>query len=654
MRKLNLAALSYDRDGIFNALQRTGAVEIREHVETEGTFALPAGGEELRSYLLSLESALEILVAVADVKSKDKSKPSPVKDGFSVTYAEFAAAAEKREEMDSLVRRINGLADQKSGYVSEQARLIRAVAAARPYAQIKLPFSAYADTLHTKTKLGTLSTASWDGIQKSLDENALVAYEEMRGDDSVLLIITAHRYAFSEVEDLLSGAGFVACPYTGDISGEEQYSSLTAQLKAAEEGQRMAEKALSELAPSVRDLKIYCDYVDFQLEKAEAAGKLRGTERTFFMQAFVPADAEEAVKAELDKTEFALWYEFSDPAEDEEVPTLLKNNPVVSNFEAITNMYSPPNARELDPNTVMSFFYSLFIGFIMADIGYGILMLVGGGLLYFKNKKGGLKSLSGVFAIGGIFTVFWGFLFNSLFGVQILPWTVMPDAQTEMYSLAGISLPSVLVISLLLGVVQIFAGYLCRMALGIKRGKVWDGILDGGVWAVFSLGALLAIIGLIEDFELSYLTPVGGIIAAAALVAAVLTAGRKERFLGKLSKGFGSLYGLINYFTDVLSYIRLYGLMLTGAVIAQVVSRYALMFIASGSVLVVLGALLMAVGHIFNLAISLLGAYIHTARLQYVEFFGRFYEGEGELFAPLGSKSKHISLEYAPPSDRGR
>ena len=648
MRKLNLAALSYDRDGILNALQRTGAVQVREHAETEGTSALPAGGEELRSYFLSLESALEILTAAYEASAKNKKSEPAAKDGFSVSYEEFASAAEKKGEIDALVRDINALTDRKNQYVSEIARLTRAISAAKPYGALRRPFSSYADTIHTKTRLGMLALPSWENLKNSLNENPLCAYSFEVVEDGVIVAITAHKYAFLQVEELLSGAGFITCPYSGDISGEEQVALLTAQLNAAEKGKREAEEALYSLSSSIRNLKIYCDFVGFELEKEETAEKLRGTEHTFFLEAFVPADMEQRVKEELEKTEFALWYEFSDPAEDEEIPTLLKNNPVISNFETITNMYSPPNAREFDPNTVMAFFYSLFLGFIMGDIGYGILMFIGGGVLWYRGRKGsGIKALSGVFAVGGIFAVIWGFLFNSLFGVQVLPWTVMPDAQTGMYSFMGISIPAVLVIAMLLGIGQLFAGYVCKAVQEWRTGAILDGIFDGVTWAVFSIGVVLAILGLVEDFNLpSIIITVGGIMAGASLLIAAVTAGRKEKIIGKFTKGFGSVYGIINYVSDILSYARLYGLMLSGAIIAQIVSKYSIQFITGGNIaFAVVGVLLMLVGHAFNLAIGLLGAYIHDARLQYVEFYGRFYTGEGELFTPLGSKRKHIYLE---------
>ena len=508
-------------------------------------------------------------------------------------------------------------------------------------------FSDCRDSKNTAVRFGTVPAAAWDLLKGALDALPLAAYEAVSSGDVVILFVVCHKSALQQAEGLLSSASFSSCPYAGEQTGAELLSSLEEARRAQEESVRSAEGALVALSAELRPLKIYCDYVGFEHEKAEASEKMQATAHAVFLEAFVPKDGETLVKNELCALGIPLYFEFTDPAEDEAVPTLLKNNRVVENFELITNMYSPPNSREMDPNTVMSFFYSLFLGFIMADIGYGLLMLLGGGALYMKSRKGGLKSLSGVFAVCGIFAIVWGILFNSLFGIAVLPFTVMPNAQTEMYTVMGIGLPAVLVISLMLGVIQLMAGYLCKAVQAWRRGGVWDGICEGVVWAIFSLGVEIALFGLVEEFHASVLTAAGGIVALAALAVAVLTAGRKQKFLGKITKGFGALYALIGYFSDVLSYLRLYALMLTGAIIAQVVSQYALQMLASGSFLVVLGVFLMIVGHIFNLAIGLLGAYIHTARLQYIEFFGKFYEGDGVLFAPLGAEKKHIYLKNA-------
>ena len=335
-------------------------------------------------------------------------------------------------------------------------------------------------------------------------------------------------------------------------------------------------------------------------------------------------------------------------------PTLYKNNKIVSNFETITNMYSPVNSREFDPNGVLSFFYSLFLGFIMGDIGYGVLMVLGGGLIYFLKRKddGGLKRMAAVFGIGGFFAIFWGVLFGSMFGLEVIA-PLMPDAKDDTWSVMGISIPAVLIIAMELGIVHLMAGYVCKAIQHMRRGHFWDGIFEGLVWAVFSIGVGVAVAGFVEQAKMPLLTYIGGGMAGASLLAAMLTAGRKEKFFGKITKGFGAAYGIINYVSDVLSYARLYGLMLSGAVIAEIIAEYTVIgnattvgFLVSGNpLLIILGIFIFVVGHVFNLAIGLLGAYIHDARLQYVEFFGRFYEGEGELFAPLGSNHKYIKLQ---------
>ncbi len=649
MGKLNLVAMSYDRDEILNALQRTSATEIKLHNEAENTVAMTADSEELRAYLSSTEGALAYLAAETEAYNKDnKIKSDVLNDGFEVSYTEFMSAKDKKSENDETVAKIYALAERKKALGAELSKLRRTIAAASVYSAVNKPLNGFKDSLHAKIRLGTVPAASSEDFVKAVREDPLSDCTEIASDgETALYVAVAHRTS-EKFEEILQNFAFAPCPFDASDTGEEFCLSLKARESAVlKELDGNAGELLS-LSDRIRPLKIYCDRLGFELEKAELSDKLRATQTTFLLEAYVPKESEEAVKEALCGVTSAVWYEFSEPSADEVPPTLYKNNAVVKNFEMVTNMYSPVNSREFDPNTVMAFFYSVFLGFIMGDIGYGLIMLVGGGFIYFKNRSrdSGLKRLSGVFAIGGIFALIWGFLFNSFFGITLtfMP-TVLPDAQKDMWSFLGISIPGVLVISLEIGVVQLMTGYICRAWQCWRRGEILDGILDGVVWAVFSVGVGLAIVGLVDEANMPVLATVGGIMAGACLVVAMLTAGRKEKLLGKFTKGFGAAYGIINYASDVLSYARLYGLMLSGAVIAQIVSQYSIEFIRDGNpVFIILGVILMLVGHVFNLAISLLGAYIHDARLQYVEFYGRFYEGEGELFSPLGSKHKYVYL----------
>ncbi|MDE7167219.1 MAG: hypothetical protein K2O28_00025 [Clostridia bacterium] len=658
MQKLNLVAMSYDKDKILNALQKTGATEIKTHYEAENTSVLSEDLEGLTSRVNRVDAALNLLVPEVDAYNKDnKVKSDDLKDGFSVSYREFMGANSLQEECDGLVENINRLFDERRELTAKKAKLQKSLETAEIYSGVEEKFKEFSSTAHVKIKLGTIPATEVDNLLKAVEEKELCHVSVLTaGAESALIVFSAHK-SEEGADEVLGACSFTACPFPQEKSGAEVYAELKKEIEETSARLDGISKEIYGLGKDVKTLKIYSDYLGFELEKLSLSEKMRATAKTFLLEAYVPKEAEELVKTALDGATNAVYYEFSEPSEDEMPPTLYKNNAVVKNFESITNMYSPVNAREFDPNTVMAFFYSLFLGFIMGDVGYGLLMLLGGGAIYLKlrGSDSGMKRLAGVFAVGGIFAILWGLLFNSLFGLPSIFGTgnsVIPDAKDARWSLMGIQVPSVLLISLEIGVVHLMVGYICKAVQCMRRGQFWDGILDGLVWAVFSIGMGLAIAGFIDELNMPIIAYIGGAMAGSMLLVAMLTAGRKEKLLGKFTKGFGAAYGIINYVSDILSYARLYGLMLSGAVIAQIISGYAVIqpdgtagFILSGNVaLIILGVVLLLVGHAFNLAIGLLGAYIHDARLQYVEFYGRFFEGEGELFAPLGSNRKYIKV----------
>ncbi|MBQ8295573.1 MAG: V-type ATP synthase subunit I [Clostridia bacterium] len=650
MRRLNLVAMAYDKDAVLNALHRTGAVEVVEHADTENTVTIAVDTEEQRAYLASVETALSALCGALETAQKESGETvDALANGFDVTYSEFSAAKEKKDEADELVRTVNGLTDEKNALLAELYKTEKEKQQAAIYAKLTLPFSAFMGTAHTNARLGLISVSAQEKLQTAFAEQSLCAYQTLATDaDNALVYVVAHKSVSAETDGILSGVGFFDCPYEGTQTGVGIYRTLCEKEATLKEQLTENGHTMYVLKDKIRFLKVYCDALTFGVEKADVSGKLRATESTFLLQAYVPEDAEEAVKAEIKETTQVAYMEFVDPTDEETPPTLLRNNSLVSNFEPITNTYSAPNYREFDPNAVMAFFYSLFMGFIIGDAGYGFLMAAVGGFLWWKHraKPTGMSKLAGAFAVGGVFAMIWGLLFNSVFGLSLLSATLMPNPQKDMWTLAGISVPSVLIISMEIGVSQIIVGYICKAVQEWRRGNIADGICDGVIWVLFSIGVGLAIVGFVDEAQLPILATVGGITAGGSLLLAMLTAGRKEKFFGKFTKGFGAAYGVINFASDILSYARLYGLMLSGAVIAQIIAQYGGQFLLSGNaLLIVLGVVILLVGHGFNLVMNLLGAYIHDARLQYVEFYGRFFEGEGELFKPLGSENKYIRLQ---------
>ena len=651
MRKLRIAAVAYEENEILDALSKTGAVEIKRLEEEANTRRPQADEGALLARFEEAENALKELEFFAQRYAKEQQKQfHSEKDGFFVSYEEFMTAEDKREDAEALIAKIKSLAEERASLKASLMGLEKTMLSAAPYQNYEIPFSAFASTSRVRIFLGTVEGAT-PALFESLDEGCVT----IEGNTVLVAVLKA---AEKETEELLHGLDFTPCPFLKEAgTGKELYARLLAQKQALLEKIKEIDEDEFALADQLRPLKVYCDRIAYELEKAqETSEKMLATERTVLLEAYVPKGSEEEITSALLSVTDSAYFDFTEPEEDEMPPTLMQNNGLAKNFEAVTNLYSPPNAKEFDPTTIMGIFYSVFLGFIMADIGYGLFMLVGGGLLWWKNriKDNGLKRLAAVFTVGGFFAILWGVLFNSLFGIEILPVRVMPPllGDNTTWSILGIAIPALLVVALEIGVVQLCAGYVCRAIQCWRRGKVWDGLFDGVTWALFSVGVGLAIAGLVEELNMKILALVGGIMAGATLVIAILTAGRKEKLVGKFTKGFGAAYGIINYASDILSYARLYGLMLSGAVIAEIVSGYALTgyngstgMIVSGNIgLIVLGVVLLFAGHILNLALSLLGAYIHDARLQYVEFYGRFYEGEGTLFAPLGSKHNHVFI----------
>ena len=646
--KLNLVAMAYDKDKILNALQRTNAVEIKSHKETEYATVPTSNDEELRAYLTAIESALSVLTAETERYEKLRGIKSVKEPDLEVRYSEFMSAKDRKEEIDAVVKEINRFIDEKQVLKATLQKGEKLLSQLAVYSGLKTPFSCYSDTRSSRIRLGVIPINAKQALETAFSSIELADYEILNETEKELLLcVVFHKSAIKETEEALSLLGFSATTYASDETGEEKFQTAKTEVENTKRALEENADKFYALKDKIKPLKIYYDYLLFALEKEELSNKLLKTERTFLLEAFVPEDEEEKIRTAIENVTDTVFMEFSPLSENEDAPTLLRNNRLVENFEGITNTYSAPNYREFDPNTVMAFFYSLFMGFIIGDAGYGVLMLgVGWYLWYQKRKKPtGMSRLAAVFAVGGVFALLWGALFNSFFGFTVLPYTVMPNPQTDQWSLLGINVPSVLLISLEVGIVQLLVGYLCKAVQEWRRGRFWDGVFDGVVWAIFSVGVGLAIVGFIDQANLPILGTIGGIIAGVSLLVAMVTAGRHEKFFGKITKGFGTAYGIINYASDILSYARLYGLMLSGAVIAQIVSTYGGQFVASGQIpMIVLGVVLFVVGHGFNLIMNLLGAYIHDARLQYVEFYGRFYEGEGRLFKSLGSSRKYTSL----------
>lgn len=659
MSKLKLVGLTTERNLILNALAKTSCAEIKECPPIENTH-YKSEGEALSSFEEKAErvdGVIHSLTARLEAYARDTGKRcEALKENLEVPYGEFSSVWEREEELFEVCNEVEGILSKLSEKFAEGVQLKSRAKALRPYLNVAEDFSQFKDTRLTVVYFGTIPNDKLELFKGYANVEENVAYQIWEGDeDSAVVLLVVHRHAEGEHATVMSTLGLQRCPFK-EGKAEKLYNACIEECKGTEKAIEQLEGELFAKGEGLRGLKVLSDFYAFEMEKLTLAEKFPGTSATFVMEAYVPKDAQEKVSFALNGVSENLYFEYSPVEEGEMPPTLMKNNKVVRNFEFVTNMYTPPNYHEFDPNPVMSIFFAVFLGFIMADIGYGLLMLaIGFGMASRQKKDTGMKRLMLVIGYSGIFTVIFGLIFSSFFGFSsvatdmneyTIPFLPKPLFDTNLnWRLVGISIPSVLIISLIMGVVQLMASNMCKAYQEIRYGRVADGIFFGLIWVVFLAGLLMVVVGLIEDFGLSQLIMPGAITAVASLLIAMCTAGIRVSGFGKVTKGFGALYGIINYLSDILSYARLYGLMLSGAIIAQIVSGQGFALILSGNVaFIIIGVVVMLVGHAFNLAMGLLGGYIHDARLQYIEFFSRFYTGEGELFAPLGSKHRYISL----------
>jgi V/A-type H+-transporting ATPase subunit I len=328
-----------------------------------------------------------------------------------------------------------------------------------------------------------------------------------------------------------------------------------------------------------------------------------------------------------------------EPEDGEEIPTVMQNNAAITPFEYLVHSFSLPQHHEIDPTPVIAPFFFIFFGIALGDAGYGLLLasICGGLLLKLKMGPTGRK-ISWMFLISGIGAIIFGIITGSVLSLQNIKFGIFNPLEQPIL---------LLLIALGLGVVQLFLGLFISAYATIRDGHWGDALWNQGTLIFFLAAALVVLtkdaIGLtLYTNQLIYLFLIAGLSMVIAN-----TRGKKGigGIIGGILGGFYNIYGTIGFFSDILSYSRLMALGLSGGVMGGIMNQLAWMLVGSIPVLGwVFGAAVFLFGHTLNLALSVLGAYVHSSRLQYLEFFGKFFEGGGKPFTPLQKRQKYTFL----------
>lgn len=608
MKKATLVILREDRDAVTEALQRCGELMP---IPPED---LPPGAEQAEESL----RAAEALRLIRPYQEK-KGMFAPRK---AVTAAELLTPDEKGRELLAQIEEASAAAE---GAKARMGELDARMEELRPWAGMDIPAEALSGTRLAGVYSGYIDPQKADALREAAETQGGAVSILGSGPQGTAALIYTYRPEEGPLLEALAALGFSqAAPPCAGLPGDA-LAALAEERRSAEASWEAAQAKLRELARSREELELFCDQSDAAGERAQTP--YSETVQTVYLEGWVRSDRTERLRKAVEKAADCCYLAFSDPAEGETPPTVTKNNRFVSQFETITDMFSIPANGELDPNPVMAPWYWIIFGLMMGDAGYGLLMVLGIGLFKkLKKPRGEFGKLVNVLFFSGFTTIFWGVLFGSYFGETWHPILFVPlDDPMRM-----------LVFCAVLGLLHMFSGMAVQMAASIKAGRFWDAIFDQFSWMM-----LLAGLGLLF---LPQTRTVGAALAIAGAVIVLFTAGRaKKGVFGKIIGGFGGLYGITSYMSDILSYSRILALSLSSGVVGMVMNLLAGM-VGGTAVGFVFSLLIYVVGHIFNLAMGLLSAYVHDSRLQYIEFFNKFYEGGGYAFRPLQINPRFVDI----------
>lgn len=640
MKKLDVICSASDVGETVKRLMWLSCVDIRQSEATEGfekIAEVDAKIAESNKLLSRIRSAIDLL-AFYDSKKwepyKDPARPrkklfAPPED---VDMDEFMGAGRYDAAMRKL-NKITSLSNQLSSKREEYESLKSELAALSPWRDTYRVPLGERETVHTDINIGTAGPkVRTEDLLSAIDSDRSAHIEVVARDEhAAYFCVVTHKDDTESVMRSLYSKGFTSVSFnpTSSYASEEAEDVEKSLVRVRGEITETEKKIASMIGAEIQ-LEILHDIVSTELVKLNAEKKALKSGSVCVINGWIPESCMEKAQKTLDKTVCA--YEFSEPTEDDDVPVLLENNKFASSFEPVVSLYSLPKYKTFDPTFVMSIFYVIIFGFMFADVGYGLILSLGCfaaiKLLY---PKGTMKKFFQMFGICGISCIFAGILTGGYFGD--LPSSLLGISGNIALWFDPITDPmTFLILSLAIGAVHLITGMVLKMIILIKQKKVFSAIFDVGSWLVVFAG-----LG-----TLAINAKIGAVIAVCGVLMLVLTQGRGEKnIVMKFLKGLLSLYDVTSYASDLLSYSRILALGLASAVIAKVVNLMAAM-VGTNIVGYLLMIIILVFGHLLNMAINVLGTFVHTSRLQYIEFFGKFYDEGGTPFEVLSPESKYV------------
>lgn len=633
MQKIRIAGIKKEKRRLLEQLSRFGAVEIEDI-----TADRESSPDDLREELAENEKKLtRTKKALKILKEYDTEKKPLFEEKISLTDDELFSSSDKTYgDVKQIVRskeEIEFLKTQKPKFENERRRLA-------PYAEWKIG----TDKKGTRTTvfiIGFFDKGFREEEFLSEIKELCVGYERLlENSDGSYYGFVSHKSSLSEFNELLKKYAFTKM---SDLNANSNITRLTEILNIREKNteRKIAhyEENLKKLTEKASEIKKYHDILETRIAVLKAELETLSTKNAYILSGYAPQELTKNLKDEIEKN-FAAAVFISDIPEGEDFPVCLSNPNPIKPFEVVTEMYSTPAPRGIDPSLVMVPFYFVFFGMMLSDAGYGLLLTLATSVILRKVKPTGqFKKLCALMRLCGISTFIFGMLFGSFFSDFVSTVTLGKITQPALVNPMDDPM-TVLILGYILGAIHIMTAMGVKAYMLIKRGKITDAVFDVGSWYIVFIGIALMLVPAAKSFAV-YVVILG-------VLMLVLTQGRNEKgIIKKLTSGILSLYDITGYLSDILSYSRLLALGLSTAVVGMVVNKMGAMGAEGGWTVpsAIIFTLVFLVGHGFNIAINVLGSYVHSCRLMYIEFFGKFFESGGKAFKPLAIQNKFTDLK---------
>ena len=635
MKHLRLLGMESEREALLKAMQEMECVEISSIDGSEEALKSGFAKPDDKALMSAQEASRAYRTALASLDRFAPEKKGMFRKRQGVSRAAFFSA-ESEENARTAAETINKDTRRLGEIESERTKNEALRATLAPWLTVDVPLGGADGAL--SVFFGTVGLNVTNDALKALADSldGLLTWQQASSDRSLrYLLVMCHGSVKERALSALRDLGFSTVSFRGMTgTAKENDKALAENLAALEKERQEIEQRIAGLGGKREALLEASDRAAIALRREEAKSRLVGTDKAFLLEGWLPADR----CAEIEKTlkPFTCAIETREPTEDEypQVPVQLKNNKLTRPLNMVTEMYSLPAYGTLDPNPLMAPFFILFYGIMMADMGYGLLMMIASVIISKKYRpKGTSGELFSLLGLCGISTFILGALTGGFFG-DFLTQLVAIVSPGTVFALPKLfdpldDLTMILIGSMALGMVQIVTGMAISLIEKCKRKKFLDAFFEEITWWTVFIGIALLALG--KGAAVLY-------VGCALVLLGPIVQGKGW---GKLTGVFGSLYNHVTgYFGDILSYTRLMALMLAGSVIAQVFNMLAAM---PGNVIAFI--IISMLGNAMNFGLNLLGCYVHDLRLQCLEFFNKFYVDGGKPFRPMTLDTEYVDLQ---------